>query len=211
MRLFGKQRDFEAFEEVIGEAKDRLPMRLLAWCAMPNHWHFVLWRRWRLVGVHALVDGHAYATLARGASHGGNRPVVPGTFQVVPDPRGRAFTDGAAVCGTEPLAGEHGGTGRGMAVVESVASGPRRRSATVGRRSVGAAARLAAARAVAADGGRVGGVAPFGGAGGAVWRGVVAGANGETIGVAIGVACPRSPVEYRVRAKIKTPDTITAA
>jgi len=45
MRIFGKQRDFEAFEEVIAEAKVRLPMRLLAWCVMPNHWHFVLWPR----------------------------------------------------------------------------------------------------------------------------------------------------------------------
>jgi putative transposase len=45
MRIFGKQRDFEAFEEVIGQAKARVPMRVLAWCVMPNHWHFVLWPR----------------------------------------------------------------------------------------------------------------------------------------------------------------------
>ena len=45
MRIFGKDRDFEAFEEVIGEAKSRLPMRVLAWCVMANHWHFVLWPR----------------------------------------------------------------------------------------------------------------------------------------------------------------------
>jgi putative transposase len=45
MRIFGKERDFEAFEEVIQEAKARVPMRLLAWCVLPNHWHFVLWPR----------------------------------------------------------------------------------------------------------------------------------------------------------------------
>jgi len=45
MRIFRKERDFEAFEEVIGQAKERLPMRTLAWCVMPNHWHFVLWPR----------------------------------------------------------------------------------------------------------------------------------------------------------------------
>jgi len=45
MRLFARQRDFEAFEEVLGEAKARLPMRLLAWCVMPNHWHLLLWPR----------------------------------------------------------------------------------------------------------------------------------------------------------------------
>jgi putative transposase len=45
MRIFAKERDFEAFEEVIAEAKRRLPMRVLAWCVLSNHWHFVLWPR----------------------------------------------------------------------------------------------------------------------------------------------------------------------
>jgi len=45
MQLFTKERDFDAFEKVAGEAKARLPMRVLAWCVMPNHWHFVLWPR----------------------------------------------------------------------------------------------------------------------------------------------------------------------
>ena len=44
-RIFGKQRGFEAFEELIGEARVRLPMRVLAWCVMSNHWRFVLWPR----------------------------------------------------------------------------------------------------------------------------------------------------------------------
>jgi putative transposase len=44
-RIFKKARDFEAFEEVIEQAKARLPMRVLAWCVMPTHWHFVLWPR----------------------------------------------------------------------------------------------------------------------------------------------------------------------
>jgi hypothetical protein len=30
MRILGKQRDFEAFEEVIAQAKARLPMRIVA-------------------------------------------------------------------------------------------------------------------------------------------------------------------------------------
>ena len=44
-RLFGKDRDFEAFEEVLGEAKAGLPMRVLGWCVLSTHWHFVLWPR----------------------------------------------------------------------------------------------------------------------------------------------------------------------
>ena len=60
-------------------------MRVLAWCVMPNHWHFVALaaRRRRPVGVHALVDGYAHATLARGTSHGRHGPAVPGPLQVV--------------------------------------------------------------------------------------------------------------------------------
>ena len=44
-RIFSKARDYEAFEEVLVEAKQRLPMRVLAWSAMPNHWHLALWPR----------------------------------------------------------------------------------------------------------------------------------------------------------------------
>ncbi len=44
-RIFSKTRDYEAFEDVLIAAKQRVPMRMLAWCAMPNHWHLVLWPR----------------------------------------------------------------------------------------------------------------------------------------------------------------------
>jgi putative transposase len=43
MRIFGKQRDFEAFEDVIEQAKVWSPMRVMGWSVLPNHWHFVLW------------------------------------------------------------------------------------------------------------------------------------------------------------------------
>ena len=41
--LFQKGGDFQAFERVLLEALERHPIRLLAYCIMPNHWHFVLW------------------------------------------------------------------------------------------------------------------------------------------------------------------------
>jgi putative transposase len=41
--LFDKSGDYAAFEKVLCQAKDWLPTRLLAYCAMPNHWHLVLW------------------------------------------------------------------------------------------------------------------------------------------------------------------------
>lgn len=45
MELFGKDKDFEAFEKIISEAKDRFSMRILNYCLMPNHWHFILFPR----------------------------------------------------------------------------------------------------------------------------------------------------------------------
>jgi putative transposase len=41
--LFQKQGDYEAFERVLEEAHERYPIRILAYCLMTNHWHFVLW------------------------------------------------------------------------------------------------------------------------------------------------------------------------
>jgi putative transposase len=45
LRLFRKDEDFLAFEKVLIEAMRRRPVRLLDWCLMSNHWHFVVWPR----------------------------------------------------------------------------------------------------------------------------------------------------------------------
>jgi len=42
-KLFSKQGDYAAFLNVLSQADDFVPMRLLAYCLMPNHWHLVLW------------------------------------------------------------------------------------------------------------------------------------------------------------------------
>ena len=44
-RLFVKEPDFLAFYNVLLQAYTRNPIRILAWCVMPNHWHFVVWPR----------------------------------------------------------------------------------------------------------------------------------------------------------------------
>jgi putative transposase len=41
--VFHKDEDYAAFLDAMVEAKARLPMRLLAYCLMPNHFHFVMW------------------------------------------------------------------------------------------------------------------------------------------------------------------------
>jgi putative transposase len=43
--IFHRQQDYLAFERVLGEVQSRVPMRILAWCLMPNHWHLLLWPR----------------------------------------------------------------------------------------------------------------------------------------------------------------------
>ena len=43
MRLFDDDDDYAAFERVLTETLDIQPMRVCAYCVMPNHWHFVLW------------------------------------------------------------------------------------------------------------------------------------------------------------------------
>ncbi|MBI3410453.1 MAG: transposase [Planctomycetes bacterium] len=43
--LFQKDEDYRAFERVLVEAMHKHATRILAYCLMPNHWHFVLWPR----------------------------------------------------------------------------------------------------------------------------------------------------------------------
>jgi len=41
--LFFRDADYTAFEGILMEAGRRHGMRILAYCLMPNHWHFLLW------------------------------------------------------------------------------------------------------------------------------------------------------------------------
>src|SRR5271165_7397302 len=41
--IFGKDGDYAAFEKVIAEVLRLAPVRLLAYCLLPNHWHLLLW------------------------------------------------------------------------------------------------------------------------------------------------------------------------
>jgi putative transposase len=42
-QVFHKDADYTAFIRLFDEAHHRCPMRVLAWCLMPNHFHLVLW------------------------------------------------------------------------------------------------------------------------------------------------------------------------
>ncbi len=76
--LFESEGDYLAFLRVLAETAEEIPVRILAWCLMPNHWHLVLWpredgelgrfmqrlttthvRRWRL-NRQSVGQGHLY-------------------------------------------------------------------------------------------------------------------------------------------------------
>ena len=42
-KIFKTQKDYESFIEILFEAKEKYPMRIISFCIMPNHWHFVLY------------------------------------------------------------------------------------------------------------------------------------------------------------------------
>ena len=47
LRLFRKKADFAAFDALVGEAFERVPLRIIGYTLMRNHWHFVVWPRHR--------------------------------------------------------------------------------------------------------------------------------------------------------------------
>jgi len=78
MDMFRRDADFEAFQRIMVEAQQIHPIRLLSYCVMSNHWHFVVWpdedgqvtrffrwlththaMRWR-VSHHTVGYGHLY-------------------------------------------------------------------------------------------------------------------------------------------------------
>jgi putative transposase len=44
-KVFHKKGDFDAFVKLMTEANERLPLRILGYVLMPNHFHLVLWPR----------------------------------------------------------------------------------------------------------------------------------------------------------------------
>ena len=47
LRLFKKNADFAAFDKLLVEACERVPLRIIGYTLMGNHWHFVVWPRQR--------------------------------------------------------------------------------------------------------------------------------------------------------------------
>ena len=42
-KIFNQDKDYQNFEAILAETLEFYPMRILAYCLMPNHWHLVLY------------------------------------------------------------------------------------------------------------------------------------------------------------------------
>jgi putative transposase len=87
-QVFHKDGDYRAFVRLIAEASLRLPMRVLAYALLPNHFHLALWHhadgdlgRW----MHWLTTAHVRRYHAHYHTSG---HVWQGRFQGLPDPGG---------------------------------------------------------------------------------------------------------------------------
>src|SRR5688500_8075499 len=85
-RLFRNDGDYLAFVAAMTEAFRRVPIRILAWCVMPNHFHLVLWPRddrelsafmQRLTQTHAVRWRHAHNTVGDGSLYQGRFKAFP--------------------------------------------------------------------------------------------------------------------------------------
>jgi len=86
MKMFRTEADFAAFERVLAEARRRVPMRILDYCVLSNHWHFVVWPeedgelsaffRW-LTLTHAMRWRVAHRTVGYGSLYQGRFKSLP--------------------------------------------------------------------------------------------------------------------------------------
>ena len=71
-KFLAREKDFQAFENLLVEAHARHPVRLFAYCLMGTHWHFVVLpaEDGDLTAFLSLADAHPRHALAGIAPHG---------------------------------------------------------------------------------------------------------------------------------------------
>ena len=86
-RIFETAGDYQAFLKVAQDGLARYPVRVIAYCVMPTHWHFVVLVRSDSAGltVDALARRNARRAVARGPRNPWNWPSLSGSIQGRPD------------------------------------------------------------------------------------------------------------------------------
>lgn len=84
--LFECPADYGGFEQVLLQAVQRIPIKVLSYCVMPNHWHLIVWpetnmelprfMHW-LTGTHARRWHTARGTTGSGAVYQGRYKAIP--------------------------------------------------------------------------------------------------------------------------------------
>ena len=84
--LFIEAADYLAFENLLGEANERVRIRILAYCLMPNHWHLLLWpyERRRSQPVHEVAGDNTRRRWNRAHEKVGNGAVYQSRFKSIP-------------------------------------------------------------------------------------------------------------------------------
>lgn len=84
--LFFTPEDYLAFLRVMNEAAARVPMRLLEWCLMRNHWHLLVWPRGDadLTAYISWIDLTHACRWSRAHGTRGTGPVYQGRFNAIP-------------------------------------------------------------------------------------------------------------------------------
>jgi putative transposase len=85
-RLFETADDYATFERLVAKARLKFSMRTIAYCAMPTHWHLLLWPsqdrdlskhvKW-LEATHAARWHQARGSIGRGAVYQGRFKSIP--------------------------------------------------------------------------------------------------------------------------------------
>jgi putative transposase len=84
--LFRTRADYDAFLAIVREGISKFKVRIIAYCVMPNHWHFVVlcdriedisnWLHWT-TGTHAIRWNLFHGTRGRGAVYQSRFKAVP--------------------------------------------------------------------------------------------------------------------------------------
>jgi putative transposase len=83
--MFAKVADHEAFEQVMVEAQERHPIRILSYCVVSNHWQFVVWpeKDGQLTDLFRWL-AHTHAMRWRVSQNSGTRATLSRTIQEFP-------------------------------------------------------------------------------------------------------------------------------
>ena len=86
-QIFFSPQDYAAFEVLMAQTKERVPMRICSYCLMPNHWHLALWPELddQAATIHEIPDIDSRPTLAEELGTCRHRAFISRAVQILSD------------------------------------------------------------------------------------------------------------------------------